>query len=222
MPFIYQADLYCDDCGRDIRKRLKAEGHAPEDPSDERSYDSDEYPKHVPDGGESDSPNHCGSGDDCLNAIELSDGSKIGALITEELTSDGEEYVRQAIAEGGLCAVEVWAEEWSDLKPDEPEEDEEESDEIGDHDDCPKCGTPSTPGEGVPDQALRGCPNCGETWFEDPEQAPRKGAWRPEDEPGENDEPGNGERYCGRFATSPKPGDYDLARKEFDQGPPCG
>ena len=25
------------------------------------------------------------------------------------------------------------------------------------HDDCPKCGKPSVPYEGVPDQTLRGC-----------------------------------------------------------------
>ena len=33
--YIYQAALYCEDCARDIRKRLKAEGKAPENPRDE-------------------------------------------------------------------------------------------------------------------------------------------------------------------------------------------
>lgn len=113
MVYIYQADLWCDECGKAIRRRIKAEGHAPKG---ETPCDSDEYPKHAHEG-ESDSPNHCAAGDECPNAIELSDGRKVGELLTEDLTSDGEEYVRQAIAEGHLCAVEVWAEKWPDLKP---------------------------------------------------------------------------------------------------------
>lgn len=34
------------------------------------------------------------------------------------------------------------------------------------HEACPECGGPSVPAEKVPDQALRGCPRCGHTWFE--------------------------------------------------------
>jgi predicted nucleic acid-binding Zn-ribbon protein len=55
------------------------------------------------------------------------------------------------------------------------------SKEEFEHDDCPKCGTASVPGEGVRDQALRGCPKCGEVWFEDLDVSPRKGAWNPEE-----------------------------------------
>lgn len=40
------------------------------------------------------------------------------------------------------------------------------------HDVCPKCGADSVPAEHVPDQTLRGCPSCGETWFEDLSQPP--------------------------------------------------
>lgn len=40
-------------------------------------------------------------------------------------------------------------------------------DEEYEHDDCPECGTPSEPAEDVPDQALRGCPQCDHVWFED-------------------------------------------------------
>lgn len=46
-----------------------------------------------------------------------------------------------------------------------------------DHDDCPKCGTPSVPGENVSDQALRYCPKCHHDWFEDFNRAPKKGKW---------------------------------------------
>lgn len=44
------------------------------------------------------------------------------------------------------------------------------------HDDCPKCGTPSVPVEKVPDQALRGCPECLETWVEDLTKPPKRSA----------------------------------------------
>lgn len=35
------------------------------------------------------------------------------------------------------------------------------------HDVCPKCGSPSVPAEKVPDQTLRGCLKCLETFTED-------------------------------------------------------
>lgn len=59
--FIYQADLYCESCGQSIRDRLTKDGKAPEDPEDEHSYDSDNFPKGPePDGGgEADSEQHC-------------------------------------------------------------------------------------------------------------------------------------------------------------------
>ena len=34
MAYIYQADLWCDPCGREIQKQLDAEGKRPEDPDD--------------------------------------------------------------------------------------------------------------------------------------------------------------------------------------------
>lgn len=87
----------------------------PKDPDDESSYDSDEYPKGpYPDGGgESDSPWHCGAGSDCLNAIELSDGTKVGAWLENELTTDGVDYVREAIQGGGEVAG-MWADFYRD------------------------------------------------------------------------------------------------------------
>ena len=112
MPYLYQADLWCDSCGRSIRKQLRREGHAPADPHDETSYDSDEFPKFAADSGEADSPQHCGSGEDCLEAIELPSGRKIGALLSTELTGDGVRYTQEAIAAGGEVA-ELWAEEFS-------------------------------------------------------------------------------------------------------------
>lgn len=51
--YIYQADLYCEDCGEEICEQLKevAPEIVPENPEDEL-YDSDDYPKGpYPDGG---------------------------------------------------------------------------------------------------------------------------------------------------------------------------
>ena len=113
--YIYAADIYCEDCGRAIREEIYNKGEAPFGFGDETSYDSDEFPKGpYPDGGgESDSPQHCGAGSDCLNAIELSDGCKIGAWLENELTCTGIKYVQEAIQEGGEVA-ELWAEFYCD------------------------------------------------------------------------------------------------------------
>src|SRR5208283_3285117 len=98
--------------GRSICKHLRREGHAPTDPQDETSYDSDEYPKFAGDAGEADCPQHCGAGEDCLEAIELPSGRKIGALLSTDLTSDGVRYTQEAIAAGGEVA-DLWAEEFA-------------------------------------------------------------------------------------------------------------
>ena len=113
MPYIYQADLYCDDCGRHIRDTLDEQGKRPADAGDHSSFDSDEYPKYVANVGESDCPDHCGSHEHCLNARTLPSGQKIGVLLHTDLTTAGVEYVREAIEEGGEVA-EFWAEEFSD------------------------------------------------------------------------------------------------------------
>ena len=101
--YAYQAALYCEDCGRAIRKRLKADGKKPSD-------DSDEWP--IAGGGESDCPEHCDSGEHCLNAIVLSD-RLIGAWLENPLTSYGVEYVREVIAQGDEVA-ELWEQWYSD------------------------------------------------------------------------------------------------------------
>ena len=115
--YIYAADLYCEDCGEAIRKQITQEGFAPKDPEDEWSYDSDEYPKGpYPDGGgKANWPQHCGAGSECLNAIELSDGTKVGAWLENELTTEGVEYVRKVTQEGGEVA-ELWVEFYGGLE----------------------------------------------------------------------------------------------------------
>ncbi len=108
MPFMYQADLYCDSCGHAIRERLTRQGKTPAAPDNEWSFDSDDFPKDVV-ASESDYPHHCGAGETCREAVELPSGRRIGALLSDVLTTDGIDYVEQAIAQGGEVA-EYWEE----------------------------------------------------------------------------------------------------------------
>ena len=84
--YIYRADLHCSKCGEKIREDLTAKGEAPEEPEDEYTYDSDDFPKGpYPDGGgEADCPQHCGT---------------CGCFLGNPLTGDGEEYVREVLRE---------------------------------------------------------------------------------------------------------------------------
>ena len=108
--YIYAADLWCGKCGESTCERLDN----PRGMLTDAPYDSDEYPQPAPDGGgESDSPAHCGSGLECLDPIVLPNGRKIGAWLKNELTMDGIDYVREAIADGGLVA-NLWADLYSD------------------------------------------------------------------------------------------------------------
>ena len=126
--FIYQADVFCDDCGLAIRAAIAAEGKAPENPDDEHSYDSDEFPKGpYPDDEESDSPQHCGNGESCFNAVELPSGHKIGMLLSTSLTDEGVRYLKEAIEEGGEVA-EFWQQEFSAAGYDLPSDDDEDDD----------------------------------------------------------------------------------------------
>lgn len=118
MAYIYQADIYCNDCGRTICRLLEHQGKAPANPRDEYSYDSDFYPKHCGDDEEADTPEHCARGEKCLNAIELPSGDKVGFLFGE-LTTDGVQYVKDSLAEakeglGSLEVVELWVEHFRD------------------------------------------------------------------------------------------------------------
>jgi len=96
--FVYHADLYCEDCGRAIRKELK--GHR-------NTGDSDDYPQGpYPDGGgEADSPWHCNSGEECINAMEI-EGVKIGVWLGNPLTSEGVKYLKEMLSEPNPTAYQ--------------------------------------------------------------------------------------------------------------------
>ena len=108
--YVYNKDVYCEACGECIRDLIADEGKAPPDSADETSYDSDEFPKGpYPDGGgESDCPQHCGCGPSCLNKLWLGAGHYVGCHLENPLTSEGEEYVREAILRGGKVA-NLWS-----------------------------------------------------------------------------------------------------------------
>ena len=138
--YMYQADLWCVACGEKIKSQLLREGKYPDDPDDESSYDSDEFPKWFMECGEADSPRHCSSWERCVNVHRLSDGTRVGCWLENELTPDGVEYVREAIRTGGALA-EFWLECYRDWYPalqkvdDGDDDDEDEDDDDFDYDD---------------------------------------------------------------------------------------
>ena len=97
--YAYNAELFCETCAGKAREAIIAEGLAPADSEDESSYDSDEFPKGPTErgGGEADSPQHCA-------------GCKV--FLENPLTTDGEDYVRKALADGSgdKDVLKQWAE----------------------------------------------------------------------------------------------------------------
>ena len=125
--YIYQADLYCPACITKIRLRLEAEGKKPENWRDETTFDSDDYPKgpFADGGGESDTPQHCGMGADCLDYLSLTNDAedapqiRVGAFLKNPLTCEGVKYVQEAIDQAEADGTEhtitdVWADFYSD------------------------------------------------------------------------------------------------------------
>ena len=138
MAGIYNADIYCDDCIDDTKERICKElwdrretTVCPDgskcrrfetqldlydylDSMDETNYDSDDYPKYCSDDEETDSPGHCGSHADCLNPEETSDGEKYGHFFGNSLTTEGSDYVKEAVDDDLVSgrtdspAVELW------------------------------------------------------------------------------------------------------------------
>ena len=108
--YIYQAALYCERCGNEIRERLTAEGKAPANPDDEITYDSDDFPKGpYPDGGgEADCPQHC---DSCNCHLE------------NPATADGANHIRQSVLDflcsndGAEDVIETWRAYYPECEP---------------------------------------------------------------------------------------------------------
>lgn len=86
--YIYNADLYCEECGDQIKHEITESGMAPKDPYDEYSYDSDDFPKgpFSDGGGEADHPQHCGN-------------RECQVFLENPLTEDGHNYVLDCLLE---------------------------------------------------------------------------------------------------------------------------
>ena len=147
MAGIYNSDIHCNDCMEYIKRRIASGILAGADDTglwelieysaddsiddivgqldqlEEDCYDSNEYPKWCPDDAESDSPQHCGSGADCINAEYLGVW-RVGYCFGNSLTSDGEEYVKRAVREGGEVA-ELWAVQYDYLDFEEDDDHDE-------------------------------------------------------------------------------------------------
>ena len=130
MAGIYQADIFCDDCTDCIKRRIAEDSFddisrigLPDgadiedgfesvadladylDGMDERLYDSDAYPKYCSGNEESDCPQHCGG---------------CGEFMENQLTSDGNDYVIEAVNESRIngednAVTEEWAAYYSYL-----------------------------------------------------------------------------------------------------------
>jgi hypothetical protein len=91
-PCAYKADIICEDCAQSIIIDLSVRGV-------EDTGDSNDYPQPSNSHNEADSPQHCGHGEKCLNAVSIPGGKKIGCPLNTSLTNDGIAYTRDKIAE---------------------------------------------------------------------------------------------------------------------------
>jgi hypothetical protein len=106
MPYVYQADVWCDSCGECIKAELAQAGQAPEDPEDESSFDSDEYPKHYDsENEESDTPENCADGN-CAGGY--------GTFLRSQLTAEGYKYLKNML-DGHGATLPDYAREWADF-----------------------------------------------------------------------------------------------------------
>jgi hypothetical protein len=102
--YMFQAALYCEDCGKKLRADLDKQGKTPADPDGETTYDSDDYPKECL-AGEADTVSFCEGGADCEGAITLKSGRKIGAWLEEDLTDEGVKSLQESLANADLDPV---------------------------------------------------------------------------------------------------------------------
>lgn len=96
--YVYQADVYCEDCGRDIVAQLDREHK-------EDTGDTDDYPQgpFADGGGEADYPQCCG---------------ECHAFLENPITDDGAEYVAERVRdwyvkhEGSAEVIRRWIDEY--------------------------------------------------------------------------------------------------------------
>ena len=106
MAYIYQADVWCDECGKAIIEDLTSGGKAPDDPDDQSSFDSDEFPKYFDaESNEADSPQNCADGK-CAGGY--------GTFLRNPMTSDGYKYLKEML-DGRGETLPDYAREWAEF-----------------------------------------------------------------------------------------------------------
>lgn len=152
--YMYQAALYCAECGEKLMRDLVSQGKLPGGilvgidgerltiDLDETTYDSDDFPKYCHEEGASDSPSHCASDAECENALDLTkygdipelhgaETRKIGAWLENDLTSEGEAALIEMVSEENPTPYQAalhafWREVYDSVDFPSDEEDEEE------------------------------------------------------------------------------------------------
>ena len=99
MSYAYCADIWCDECG----EQIKNDGRQPKLIN---TGDTDDYPQHCDDAAEADIPQHCAG---------------CGVFLQNDLTCAGEDYVVETILDDltnklvGSVATTVWWPYYADL-----------------------------------------------------------------------------------------------------------
>jgi len=81
--YVYEGELYCEDCGMAIREEIVSDDMGPADPDNDWSYPSNIFPKgpYLLTALETDCLVRCASGANCLNGIVLPDGKRVGVRL---------------------------------------------------------------------------------------------------------------------------------------------
>jgi len=96
--YVYQAAFLCAACGETLKHRLDADGKQPEDPDDETTFDSDDYPKGPY---RAEYKETCDSMDRCLSLVGLREPSDL----EEAFISHGQK-IRYLDADGNPATAE--------------------------------------------------------------------------------------------------------------------
>lgn len=131
MVYAWQADLWCDTCGGEIRARMIADGV-------EDDGDSGTLPQSGA-AGESDGVRFCAAGSECQSpdAVVLATGDVIGEDVTDGLTSEGEESVREYLSDTSrtdpysVALREYYSAHYPECVPAAPDDDGDDDSEEG-------------------------------------------------------------------------------------------
>jgi hypothetical protein len=97
--YVFNADIYCADCGREMIDECRERGIVDDGDSDQ--FPQGPYPNG---GGESDTPQHCG---------------ECGVFLRNPLTSDGADHVREQHAVHPSKVTREWL-DFYDIEPAKP------------------------------------------------------------------------------------------------------